>query len=98
MYKLNKTITAGSTVRLSSSFVDFDNNPVNPQVVKVSIYNYRYEKDEEKLITLKNESGEYVHNFVTDIKPRTYIVEWYGEIDGHPSIHRENFSTKQMSV
>lgn len=94
----NITPVSGSTVRLSSKFTDFKGDVVTPQLVRLVIYNYKYVVLEEHTVSTKNDQNEYIHNFITNAKPMTYIVEWYGEIDGYPSIHRESFITRQMSV
>ena len=94
---IKTVIVAGSTARLSCKFTDFKGEFVDPEVVKLIIYNYKYKVLEEHTVSMKNELGEYVHNLITNEKPQTYIVEWYGEIDGYPSINREQFITKQMS-
>lgn len=95
---IKTVIVSGSTARLSCKFTNFKGEVSDPDIVKLTVYDYKYRVLQEHTVTEKDEIGEYVHYLITNVKPQTYIVEWYGEIDGFPSIHREQFITKQMTV
>lgn len=87
-----KEFTAGTTVRLKCTFKDFNDEKVDPAIVKLIIYNEKYEKESEHQ-PQKKDVGEYFFDYVTDTNPRVINYEWYGEIDGLPSIQRDRFTT-----
>lgn len=87
---------AGTTVRLRCNFYDFDNiTKVDPSLLKVLIYNYKQEIV-ERLTPTKEETGKYYLDYITPNKAQTVYYEWYGEINGLPSIKRDGFTTKFM--
>lgn len=90
-----KTYPTGTTVRLKCAFFDFNNEKVDPQLVRVLIYNYKYEVIEQ-LNATKESVGEYFLDYITTNKSQTFYYEWYGEINGQPSIKRDSFITKFM--
>lgn len=89
---MNSYIT-GTTVRLHCTFKDFNDEKIDPQIVKVIIYDYKYNIIEE-LVAVKRDIGEYFVDYITPIKSKSLYYEWYGEIDGMPSIKRDGFTTK----
>ncbi|MGD6876746.1 hypothetical protein [Bacillus infantis] len=90
-----KSYPAGTTVRLHCTFYDFDNEKVDPSLLKVLIRNYQ-QQIVEQLTPTKKITGEYYLDYITPNKPQTVYYEWYGEIDGLPSIKRDGFVTKFM--
>lgn len=86
----------GNAIRLECGFSDFDGSAVDPQLVKVVIYNAKYEALFTKVISDVNKKsvGEYFFDYVTENAGQKYFYEWYGEIDGTPSLKRGQFATK----
>lgn len=86
----------GSTVRLVGEFFNFEGEPVDVSFTKVIIYNYKYEKLEEFMLTEANRIGvgKYFFNYVTESTPKTVIYEFSGELDGFPALDRNSFSTR----
>jgi hypothetical protein len=93
---VTEAIQAGNTVRLSCHFYDVDGVLTNPTLVKVIIYDYRYNKMEEFTLdsSYQISTGVYFYDFQTSIEERRYIYEWYGTIGGLPSIKRADFRTE----
>lgn len=83
----------GNTVRLECSFFDFTGEKTDPSLVKVLIYNERYEVILEGTGE-KVGVGEYLFDYTTEEKQQRIYYEWYGEIDGKPSLRRGEFITK----
>lgn len=88
-----KTYQYGNTVRLECAFHDFEGKKVDPQIVKVIIYNHLHKKIHEGVGTRKG-VGEYYYDYTTEGKQGRVIYEWYGEIDGKASLKREQFVVK----
>jgi hypothetical protein len=90
--KIN-TYQFGTTVRLECTFYNFDDNKFDPDIVKIKIYDSKYNVilEEEGV---KRSQGEYWFDHVTDSKAQTLYYEWYGEIDGKPTIKRGQFMTR----
>ncbi|PLR99661.1 hypothetical protein [Bacillus sp. T33-2] len=91
-----KSYPTGTTVTLRCTFKNEEGQSVDPTVVKLIIYNHKYEITETINVTTKKEVGEYYHRYVTPAKSQTIIYEWNGEIDGLPSVERNSFLTKFM--
>ncbi|AYP68273.1 hypothetical protein PQE75_gp206 [Bacillus phage vB_BcoS-136] len=86
----------GDTVRLSCLFRNFDGEKVSPSLVKVIIYNSKYEIIKQEILGLSNmfDVGEYFYDYTTENKEQKLYYEWYAEIDGTPSLKRGQFITK----
>lgn len=84
----------GNTVRLDCSFHDFENNKIKPDLVKIIFYNYKYEIIFETVVPEGNIVGDYFYDYITESKPQRIYYEWYGEINGKPSLKRGEFVTK----
>lgn len=96
MLEQTNTYQAGNTIRLLCIFEDFDGNRVNPNNVRITFYNYKYEKIQENVLSINNrqELGVYFFNYLTSKNSEQRIIyEWYGEIGGFPSIKRGSFRT-----
>lgn len=93
--KIN-TYQYGNTVRFECDFHDFNGMPIDPQMIKIIVYNYKYEILLTQSIGLNNRKdiGRYFHDYTTDMKEQKLFYEWYGEIDGKPSLKRGEFMTK----
>ena len=86
----------GTTVRLECAFYDFDDVKINPDSVKIIIYNARYEILIEQTLVIDGQKniGEFFYDYITESKKQTIYYEWYGEINGKPSLKRGEFTTK----
>ncbi|MBU8908489.1 hypothetical protein [Desertibacillus haloalkaliphilus] len=87
----------GNTVRLLVEFKDWDNQPVDPDLVKLIILDNSYKKVEENSVGPANRLGEgmYYFDYVTK-EAGDYIYEWYAEIDGTPSLKRERIFVRKV--
>lgn len=90
----NKSYQSGNTVRLTCEFYDFSGGLSDPSSVKLRIYDYKYKLIDEYTNATKTEMGKYYFDYVTDENNKTYIYEWYGELEGTPSLKRGSFLTK----
>jgi hypothetical protein len=95
--KIN-TYQYGTTVRFEVSFYDLDNVPIEPDSVKIIIYNQKYEQIYTEVLTTNNQVGigNYFYDYVTPSKEQKLYYEWYGTINGKPSLKRGTFMTKFM--
>jgi hypothetical protein len=88
---------SGNRVKLSVKFENDEGVLTDPAIVKLIIYNYKYEIIDQHTIGDANRlnAGEYFYDYVTDkSKNETIFYEWYGEIDGTPTLCRNSFMTK----
>lgn len=84
----------GNTIRLECIFRDFDDKKIDPNLVKLIIYNSKYEIVFQTNTVVKKDIGEYFFDYTTENKEQKLFYEWYGEIDGKPSLSRGQFMTK----
>jgi hypothetical protein len=86
----------GNTVRLIAQFSDWDGNPVDPALIKIKFYDVYFKKIDEQSVGVgsKIDVGSYYFDYVPDTTG-TFIYEWYGEIEGNPSLQRETISIKK---
>lgn len=87
---------SGQTVRLSCEFNNFKGEPVDPEIVKVIIYDEKYNKitDYSLGANSKTDVGKYFFDYKTDPnKEQRVYYEWYGEINGNPALKRSSFRT-----
>ena len=84
-----KTIV-GNTNRLTTTFYNFDNEQVNPNLVKFFLKDSFGKVIKEEILGEENklEIGKYFYDFIADKQGR-FIVEFYGEISGKPNVDRE---------
>jgi len=87
------TYQYGNTVRFECSFFNFNNIKVDPQKIKLIIYDYKYNILFEG-VGIKKDVGEYFYDYTTEMKEQKLYYEWYGEIDGKPSLKRGEFMTR----
>lgn len=91
------TYQSGNRVKLSAKFENDEGIFTDPAIVKLIIYNYKYEIIEQFNIGDANriEVGEYFYDYVTDSnKNEKIFYEWYGEMNGTPTLRRGSFITK----
>lgn len=91
-----ETYQYGTTVRLSCTFSNFDNEKVDPDLVKVIIYDKQYKALKTIIITPENRLnvGEYFYDYTTEAQTQVVYYEWYGEIAGKPTLKRGYITTK----
>jgi hypothetical protein len=91
----NSVYQYGNTIRFECNFFDFDDANVDPQLIKLIIYSNKYEIIHENILGAGNKVGvgEYFFDYITTKEIQKYYYEWYGEINGTPSIKRGQFST-----
>lgn len=96
MIEKTNSYQAGNTIRLVCTFKDFNGVKINPTNTKISFYNYKYERLQQTTLSITNrlETGVYFYNYITpSTLEQRIIYEWYGEINGLPSIKRGSFRT-----
>ena len=89
-----KTYQRGDTIKLTCTFVNFSDAPVDPTEVKMIIYDANYNQVSETILdaTHRTGTGTYFYNYIADVDKDTRIIyEWFGTIDGTPSIKRGSF-------
>ena len=86
----------GDTIRFECVFYNFEGEKVDPQLIKVVIYDQKYKVLKTEVLTSVNKKtiGEYFYDYTTQPKEQKLYYEWYGEIDGTPSLRRGSFMTK----
>lgn len=94
---MSKPYQAGNTIRLRAKFKGWDDEPLDPGLVKVLIYDGAWKKLREEPLGPANriDVGYYYFDFVPD-RAAAHIIEWYGEIDGLPSLKREQIQVKRL--
>lgn len=94
--KVINTYQYGNTIRFECDFFDFNGVKIDPQMIKLVIYNYKYQVLSTIVLNTNNRQnvGEYYYDYVTESKEQKLYYEWYGEIDGKPSLKRGEFITK----
>jgi hypothetical protein len=87
---------SGTTVRLTCTFYDFADEVVRPTIVILRLYNYKQERIEEFNIdpSTQHPDGHFYYDYITPVKPGTFHYEWWGEIDGKPSLLRDSVTTQ----
>lgn len=93
----NGHIQRGDTVRLLAQFKDWDDKPIEPDEIKVILYDRRWIKLLEQGLSVDNrrDAGLYFYDYVPD-ETGTFYVEWQGRIDGQPSLHRSTLIVRDL--
>lgn len=86
----------GNTVRFESTFYDLDDVKVDPAIVKIVIYDFKYTVLSSTTLdaTYKLDVGHYFYDYTTERKDQKLYYEWYGEVNGKPSLKRGSIITK----
>jgi hypothetical protein len=90
------SVIAGTAIRAVNTFYNFENTPQDPNVVKVKIYDRRYQMVGDYVLTDANKlsEGKYFYDYVTPTeRNQKFIIEFYGEIAGNPTIERQQIFT-----
>lgn len=87
----------GNTIKLTATFKDFDENPVDPDLVRLIIYDSSMNQLDQYPIAQGNriDTGSFYYNFVPRIDGIIFY-EWYAEIDGLPSLKRKHLQIKKV--
>lgn len=91
------TYQSGNRVKLSAKFDNDEGISTDPAIVRLIIYNYKYEIIEQYTMSDANriDTGQYFYDYVTNSKKNEKVFyEWYGEMDGTPTLRRGSFITK----
>lgn len=90
--------TKGDTQKLTAKFTDFDDTTlIDPDLVKVTIYdaNFNVLKTFTGIQANKLSTGNYFLYYTPDAVGR-FILEWYGEKNGLPSVSRKWFHVENV--
>lgn len=90
------TYQTGNSVRLQCIFKDFNGANVDPAIVQVTIYNYRYTILDRLILGAENriDIGTYEYFFLTESEDEMmYVYEFRGETNGIVSLKRASFRT-----
>lgn len=90
------TVFAGEAVRVVNTFFNFDNTPQDPHLARFKVYDNKYGVLLDTVLSdsHKVSTGKYFYDYITPTQPnQQYIVEFYGEIAGNPTIVREKIYT-----
>jgi hypothetical protein len=82
-------VQRGNTVRLTAIFKDWDEEFIDPAIVKVIVYDRRWQKvfELELLSDNRVDIGSYFLDYVPE-QTGTFYIEWQGRIESKPSLHR----------
>lgn len=94
MNKGINTYQYGTTVRFECTFFNFTGEPVEPELVKIVVYDFKYNIIYSGTGLKSAITGQYFYDYTTMNKEQKMYYEWYGEIDGKPSLKRGEFQTK----
>lgn len=88
-----KKVLSGSTIRFEATFKNFSKQLTDPELVKFIIYTDKYDKIDE-FSANKLSLGKFYYDYTVNAidSGKTFIGEMYGEINGKPSLDREQFS------
>lgn len=87
---------SGNTVRLKAEFKDWNGNNIDPDVIKLIIYDSRYQKLQEIEVPASNKVnvGMYFYDYV--FEAGLFIYEWLATIGGTPSLIRKRISISNV--
>lgn len=93
---VNNVYQSGNTVRLTCEFYDFDNEIKDPNIIKIKLYDNKFNVTDEILNIQRVDTGRYYYDYITDVDSanKKHYYEWYAEIDGVPSLKRSSFMTR----
>lgn len=94
MAKGINTYQYGTTVRFECTFFNFTGEPVEPEMVKIVVYDFKYNIIYSGTGLKSATVGQYFYDYTTMNKEQKMFYEWYGEIDGKPSLKRGEFQTR----
>jgi hypothetical protein len=91
-----KYYISGSTIKLKCTFTNFEDNLIDPDVVKFIVYDYKFNKINEYILNSSNKISEgiYFYNFTTPNEESLIYYEFKGEIQGTIAIERGSIRTK----
>lgn len=82
-------VQRGNTVRLTARFRDWDEELIDPAIVKVIVYDKRWQQIVETELQPNNraDTGLYFLDYVPE-QTGTFYIEWQGRIESKPSLQR----------
>lgn len=88
-----KVYQSGNTIRLECTFYDFDEKLIDPALISLRLYDAKYVLISTYSVGIGNRlsKGRYHYDYVAPMTNATMWYEWYAEIDGLPSLEREQF-------
>ena len=89
-----RSFQSGNTIRMMCTFRDFDQALVDPDVVKVKLYDYRYQPVSDTVLGEQHRLGvgEYFYDYPIPSGPKERVhYEWYAEKDGTVALKRDTF-------
>jgi hypothetical protein len=89
----------GNAMRMEAEFRNWDNNQslVDPSVIKLIIYDIQFTIIHEFSLGGQNRISEGTYYYLfTPQKEGIFFYEWYVDIDGIPSLTREEFSVVRI--
>lgn len=94
MERINK-YQSGSTVRLQCEFYDFEGKYIDPELTKITIYDSNRRVIYSQTLTSEDKKsvGKYYVDYVTDKREQRLYYEWYGVVNGKPSLERGIIAT-----
>lgn len=89
---------ADSTVKIVGEFYNYEEQLIEPQNIKLIIYNEKWEKQEEFIMGLSNKikDGSYFLEYLLPSRPQKLYYEWNAIIDGSTSISRDTIIVSKM--
>lgn len=93
----NGNVQRGDTLRLLAQFKDWDDKPIDPDEVKIIVYDRTWIKLHEQELSVDNRKdvGSYFYDYVPE-ETGTFYIEWQGRIDGQPSLHRSTLIVRDL--
>ena len=89
-----KTFQVGNTIRLMCRFKDFNEELIDPALVKLKFYDYRYQMIHDVILGPANklEAGVYFYDYQIPDGPKERLhYEWYAEDQGTIALKRDSF-------
>ena len=93
---VDEVYQSGNTIRLTCELCDFDGKITDPQIIKIKLYDQKFNVIKEIEDIQRIDIGKFYYDFITDNNNsnKRYYYEWYAEIDGTPSLKRSSFMTR----
>lgn len=85
------TARSGETIKLIGKFHDFDGTLVDPETVKLILYNERQKQIQEILLNSANKEsiGVYSYLYIVPFDMEYIYFAFEGDINGTPSLGRD---------
>ena len=92
-------LLSGNTYRFFCDFYNFAGALADPSLIKFKIYDAKYQLESEvsvNMVSNKIRTGKYFYDYIipTEDLDKKFYFEFYGELEGKPSIYRDEFIVK----